>query len=47
VRGYCHEPNGPECPRYITVVKAQMDSAKTAAEWLAKRARNGDKKEPN
>jgi len=19
VRGYCNEPNGPECPRYITV----------------------------
>jgi len=41
VRGYCHEPNGPECPRYITVIKAQMDSAKTAAEWLKQRGKNG------
>ncbi|HEV2037516.1 MAG TPA: FAD-dependent thymidylate synthase [Candidatus Eremiobacteraceae bacterium] len=41
VRGFCHEPNGPECPRYITVIKAQINSAKAATEWLAKRAKNG------
>jgi thymidylate synthase ThyX len=39
VRGYCHEPNGPECPRYVAVVKAQMDAAKQAASWLEKRGR--------
>ena len=34
VRGYCNEPNGPECPRYITVTnpvaarrKAQIDES--------------------
>ena len=35
VRGYCNEPNGPECPRYVAVVKAQMDGARKAAEWIA------------
>jgi hypothetical protein len=44
VRGYCHEPNGPECPRYITVIKAQMNNAKAAADWLAQRAKNGKQK---
>lgn len=39
VRGYCNEPNGPECPRYITVIKAQLDGAKKAAEWLAQHER--------
>lgn len=41
VRGYCHEPNGPECPRYITVIKAQMKAGEAAGEWLAQRAKNG------
>jgi hypothetical protein len=35
VRGYCNEPNGPECPRYVAVVKAQMDGSRKAAEWIA------------
>lgn len=35
VRGYCNEPDGPNCPRYVTVVRAQMENAKSAAAWLA------------
>jgi thymidylate synthase (FAD) len=38
VRGFCNEPEGPNCPRYVTVVRAQMAGAKSASEWLA---RNG------
>src|SRR5215467_2670706 len=44
VRGYCHEPDGPNCPRYVAVVRAQMSNAKSAADWLAsqgKVAKNG------
>jgi thymidylate synthase (FAD) len=37
VRGYCNEPNGPQCPRYVAVVKAQMEKAGGAAAWLAAR----------
>jgi thymidylate synthase (FAD) len=34
VRGYCHEPNGPQCPRYVAVIKAQLEQGKRATEWL-------------
>jgi thymidylate synthase (FAD) len=37
VRGFCHEPNGPQCPRYIAVIKAQLDQGKAAEAWLAER----------
>lgn len=36
VRGYCDEPEGPRCPRYITVVRAQERAAERAREWRAK-----------
>ncbi len=39
VRGFCHEPNGPECPRYITVIKAQMKEGERAANWLEQRGK--------
>lgn len=48
VRGYCNETNGPECPRYIAVVKAQLKTAERAREWLTahgKASANG--KEPS
>jgi len=48
VRGYCNETNGPECPRYIAVVKAQIDGAKRAQQWLVehgKPSRNGSGEE--
>ena len=35
VRGFCNETNGPECPRYIAVVKAQVDNGRRAQQWLA------------
>lgn len=44
VRGYCNEPDGPNCPRYVAVVRAQMTNAKSAADWLeaqGKLAKNG------
>ena len=42
VRGYCHEPDGPNCPRYITVVKAQLKDAEAARRWLDLRSnKNG------
>jgi thymidylate synthase ThyX len=34
VRGFCNEPDGPNCPRYVAVVRAQMANAKSAADWL-------------
>ena len=37
VRGYCHEPQGPQCPRYVAVARAQLAGAKSAHEWLAQR----------
>jgi thymidylate synthase (FAD) len=40
VRGYCNEPEGPRCPRYVTVVKAQLDRAESARDWLAKNGKN-------
>lgn len=40
VRGYCNEPNGPECPRYIAVIRAQELAAERARAWRA--SRNGD-----
>ncbi|HXM17659.1 MAG TPA: FAD-dependent thymidylate synthase [Candidatus Tumulicola sp.] len=43
VRGFCHEPGGPDCPRYIAVVKAQIKEAETAKAWLASR-HNGKSK---
>jgi thymidylate synthase (FAD) len=42
VRGYCNEPEGPKCPRYIVVVKAQERAAERAREWLTKNAKNGE-----
>src|SRR3984893_2004868 len=41
VRGYCNETNGPECPRYIAVVKAQIDSGKRAEQWLVEHGKTG------
>jgi len=46
VRGYCNEPDGPNCPRYVAVVRAQMTNAQSAADWLVsqgKVAKNGSK----
>lgn len=34
VRGYCNEPDGPNCPRYIAVIRAQMLAAERAKEWI-------------
>ncbi len=34
VRGFCHEPQGPSCPRYIAVAKAQIKEAEGAQRWL-------------
>src|SRR5579864_1844739 len=48
VRGYCNEPDGPRCPRYIAVVKAQLRDADAARTWLAERgkpSRNGSGEE--
>ncbi|MBV8170524.1 MAG: FAD-dependent thymidylate synthase [Candidatus Eremiobacteraeota bacterium] len=39
VRGYCHEPDGPNCPRYIAVAKAQVRDARSADHWLESKAR--------
>lgn len=39
VRGYCHEPDGPNCPRYIAVVKAQLREGEAANHWLDSKAR--------
>lgn len=39
VRGYCHEPNGPECPRYVAVIKAQREQAKRAEAWVQERGK--------
>ena len=44
VRGYCNEPEGPRCPRYVAVVKAQLDRAESARDWLAKNGKNGASK---
>ena len=41
VRGYCNEPEGPRCPRYVAVVKAQLGGAEAAREWLARNIKNG------
>ncbi|MBV8281051.1 MAG: FAD-dependent thymidylate synthase [Candidatus Eremiobacteraeota bacterium] len=42
VRGYCHEPEGPNCPRYIAVVKAQLRDGNAAQDWLEHKAgKNG------
>jgi len=42
VRGYCNEPDGPRCPRYIAVVKAQMREGDAARAWIAEQGKNGD-----
>ena len=34
VRGYCNEPDGPNCPRYVAVIRAQLQSAERAQTWL-------------
>jgi len=42
VRGYCHEPEGPKCPRYIAVAQAQLKEAQAASAWLeARPKKNG------
>ena len=41
VRGYCNEPEGPRCPRYVAVVRAQLERAGDAREWLANSGKNG------
>jgi thymidylate synthase (FAD) len=41
VRGYCNEPEGPRCPRYVAVVRSQLNRAESAKDWLAKNAKNG------
>jgi len=41
VRGYCNEPEGPRCPRYVAVVRAQLDRAESAREWLSENGKNG------
>jgi thymidylate synthase (FAD) len=41
VRGYCNEPEGPQCPRYVTVVRAQTKAAESARAWLAEHGKNG------
>jgi len=33
VRGYCNEPDGPNCPRYVKVVRAQLEAAESATAW--------------
>jgi thymidylate synthase (FAD) len=33
VRGYCNEPDGPNCPRYIAVVRAQQIAAEKSKTW--------------
>jgi thymidylate synthase (FAD) len=42
VRGFCNEPEGPRCPRYITVVRAQERAAAAARTWIAEHGKNGD-----
>jgi thymidylate synthase (FAD) len=37
VRGYCNETNGPECPRFIAVIKADLRKAEAAKRWLSER----------
>jgi thymidylate synthase (FAD) len=44
VRGYCNEPEGPRCPRYIAVARAKIRDAETARGWLAENGKNGEKK---
>ena len=39
VRGYCHEPDGPNCPRYVAVAKAQIKEAEAAGRWLESRGK--------
>jgi thymidylate synthase (FAD) len=41
VRGYCNEPDGPRCPRYIAVVKAKLREGEGARRWLDQRDENG------
>ena len=44
VRGYCNEPDGPNCPRYVAVVRAQLGGAEAARAWLASHGKNGASK---
>ena len=41
VRGYCNEPEGPKCPRYVAVVRAKLSGADSARDWLAANRKNG------
>jgi thymidylate synthase (FAD) len=34
VRGYCNEPDGPACPRYVAVTRAKSIAAEEARRWL-------------
>jgi thymidylate synthase ThyX len=40
VRGYCNETNGPECPRFIAVVKSDLRKAEEAKRWLSRREKD-------
>jgi hypothetical protein len=45
VRGYCHEPDGPNCPRYVAVAKAQIKEAEAAGRWLESRGKKNGTRE--
>ncbi|HLJ84984.1 MAG TPA: FAD-dependent thymidylate synthase [Candidatus Eremiobacteraceae bacterium] len=40
VRGYCNETEGPNCPRYITVIRSDLRKAEAAKTWLATRGKS-------
>ncbi len=40
VRGYCNETNGPECPRYVAVIRADLRKAEEAKRWLAEHGKS-------
>ncbi|HXW76465.1 MAG TPA: FAD-dependent thymidylate synthase [Candidatus Eremiobacteraceae bacterium] len=46
VRGYCNEPEGPRCPRYIAVIKAQLREARNAERWMEQAGKNGTNGKP-
>ncbi len=39
VRGYCNEPEGPKCPRYVAVTRARLKAADDAKRWLVEHER--------
>ena len=40
VRGYCNETEGPNCPRYVTVIRSDLRKAEAAKAWLASRGKS-------